>query len=490
MSGSDTPETSELQPFHAPQGLHLLLAVGLPLAATALLTWEAFTPWPWFLCLVALVHGLEMGFWAPWSVFSRRNPLVKFWFWFGLQLVTALALLALGGEYWWGWGLALFVQGQLTVILQNQMAPRARLFYKLEGVPDGPALEARVHDFQLDADFSAGNRQTLLGQLAVLGAAVVAVSAGTPRGQTWLGCGLAGGYVALLLVVAALTGVWRREMEALVYGRRFTWLEKVRAVALAAGLLAVCLVLATLLVNAVAPLVDWKKLLAGAPHIPVPDPPPLPNRPDLVPELTSGPSFAAAVVKFWYLVLHVERLVTLVSVGLQVVAVALPLGLLLWALWPLLGLLGPDRPRTKGLFRLWWTLFLLQWKEFWRRLQSLSGALASGNPREQLPLTGVDAWLASLIRGRGGKRRPLYPELVAAFVELLEWARPEVEYQTGETTSAWASRVAAAFPAQAAGVLLVSSLLEVDLFSPRRLNADQRRAFLAAVKSVVVSSKE
>ncbi|MEI8093479.1 MAG: DUF4129 domain-containing protein [Spirochaetales bacterium] len=489
MSGSELSPRSELQPFHAPQGLHLVLAVGLPWLATALLTWEAFSPWPWGLCVLALAHGLALGFWAPWSLFSRQNPLVKFWLWLGLQVLTGAFLFLFGGEFWWGWGLLLFVQGQLTVILQNQLTPRARLYFKLEGIADGPALEARVHDFQLDADFSAGNRHELLGHLAALGVVVVAVSSSLPRGMTSLGTLLAAGFVVLLLVVAAMTGGWRREMGALVYGRRFTWAEKARSLALAVGLLAVCALGAWLLVSTVGTLVDWRKLLSGAPHIPVPEAPQYPIQPVLPPEASEGPSFSALVIAFWYRVLHVDRLVLLVGVGLQVLAVALPLGLLLWALWPLFRLLGPDRPRTPGLLRLWWKLLLLQWKEFWHRLWVLPGELAPSADRELLPLQGVDAWLASLVRSQKGKRLPLYPELLAAFVRLLEWARPEVEYQLGETTTAWARRVAAVFPLQAAEVLRVSELLEVELFSSRRLDAGGRREFLAAVNSVVVSSK-
>jgi hypothetical protein len=479
----------EIEPFHAPQGLHLALSVLLPAAGAGLLGYLAFAPWPWAVWLVGLGLGVCLGFWAQWRVFTRQDPLVRFWLWLSLQVVAMLVLWATAGPWWWGWGLAVAVQGHLTVMFQTELAPRARLFYKLEGYADGPGLEARVHEFQLDADFSVANRRTIVSLLGSLAAVVAAVAAALPRGHTGWGIAAVVVFLATCLGFAALTGLWRREMESLMYGRRLPVGDLLRPLTAVAALAAVAGLLAWALVAFVPPLVNWNALLEGKPRVALQEPPP----PAVYPlDFESGPNgdpFPALIVQFWLRVLHTERLVRLVDLAFQVGAVAVPLGLLWWALRPVFRLLGPDRERRPGLWKRWWRLLRLQLRHFWRRLLALGRTLAAeSSPARALAPGGSTRWLAQFTgKARGARGR--YPELVEAFVSLLDWAEPEVVYRTGETTGVWCSRVAEAFPLHATSLAEVSGLLERDLFSDRPLNKAQRLHFLAAVRAIVVSSK-
>ena len=475
----------EFEPFRAPQGLHHTLAVGMPAWALGLVVWLAWQPWPWTVLLVALVHSVLQSFWAQWKANTHRDPLIRFWLWVALHGAMTGVLFLLDASLWWAWALGATLQGQFTVQWQRALVGRARLFHQIDGVPDGIELEARVHDFHVDADFSRSDRRDLLASLAVLTALVVAVAANMPRGQTSLGQALVAGFVLAALVVASLTGIWRREVEALVYGRRLTWGEKLRPLLWSAGLVGVCGGLAWVLVALVPPLVDWEALFSGRPPVPV-EAVELPPPPVFVePPSPEGEIFPTLLMAFVARVLHFERLVLLVDLTVRALSVVIPGAVLLWLVAPLFRLLGPDNPRSPGRFRRWWALFLAQVRAFWANLFVLNTKEFWEPGGEHLG-SSADLWLKTLARG-GRKGRHRWPPLIAAFVRVLRWAEPRVPYRSGETTGAWCQRLVKSHPSLEADIGLVSTLLETELFSGRRLDDAQRRAFLAAVQRIVVS---
>jgi hypothetical protein len=298
--------------------------------------------------------------------------------------------------------------------------------------------------------------------------------------------GLVAGYVLAALVVASLTGIWRREVEALVYGRRLSWLEKLRPLLWSAGLVAVSGGLAWVVVALVPPLVDWQSLLSGRLPLPV-ETPELPPPPVFVePPSPEGDVAPALILAFVSRVLHVERLLQLVDLAVKTLTVAVPAAVLLWLVWPLFGLLGRDSPRSPGRFRRWWALLVGQLRAFWGQLLALGTRELFTLEGERLG-SGAELWLKTFARGTGSNRPRRWPPLVAAFLRVLRWAEPHVPYQAGETTGAWCRRVATAFPALSSEIGLVSTLLETELFSGSPLDEAQRRAFLAAVRRIVVS---
>ena len=413
----------EFEPFHAPQGLHHALAVGMPAWALGLVVWLAWQAWPWPVLLVGLVHSLLQSFWAQWKANTHRDPLLRFWLWLALHGALVGVLLLVDGNLWWAWALGLTVQGQLTVLWQRALVGRARLFRQLEGVPDGPALEARVHDFHVDADFSQNDRRDLLASLGILVVLVVAVAANLPRGQTPVGMALVGAFVLAALVVASLTGIWRREVEALVYGRRLTWTEKLRPLLWSGGLVALSGALAWVAVVLVPVLVDWQSLLVGRLPVPLETPPLPPPPPYQALPMPDGDVVPALILAFVSRLLHVERLLQLVDLSVQALTVGVPVAILLWLVWPLFGLLGHDNPRSPGRFRRWWALLKAQWRAFLKALATLRTRELFPGEGEALD-SGAQRWLRSLVpAGRKG-RFQRWPPMIAAFVRVLRWAEP------------------------------------------------------------------
>lgn len=488
---SPIPEVAGLR---APQGVHLALAVGIS-STFWNLTWFWLTGsglgWP--MVSLGLAYTLVLAFWAPWRQRTHQGPLLKFWFWVvaTLLLYGALALVegrpwpltfALDGFHslWFAEG---FLQGQLAALWAGQLASRARLYHLIEGVAPGKSLEDRVRDFQLDADFSKSNEATLSASLGILASLAVVMATFSPFGSGGLSVALAAAFLAACLLVGVLLRLYRREMEALMYGRRLTLAEKLSPLGWSVVLLVAAGLGAWGLVLLGGPWVDWNALLQGQ-HRPLPPPPQESSPEPLVLPAPEGQDLRPAVlVTLLEIIFRFKNIFTVVEWAIRAATWATPVAVLAFLVWPLARWLMSGGRETKGLGRRWWAQLGAQWRAFWavlthwwRRPGSVVVPLTpSSNARE---------WVRSLFRRPVGGLRVPYPEVVEAFLSLVRWAEPLTSYRQGETTREYLDRLVVLVPTEAGSLVRIRDLLDQELFGPRGLEASDRTLFLTLVTQV------
>ena len=486
----------EIVPLKAPQGVHFLLAWGIPGIFSALIVFWLTGQgpgWPWF--PLGATYAALLVFWTTWRSHTHQGPLLKLWTW----IIVTLALF--GGCAWaeglpWPrtfslegyhtlWFFLCFAQGQLAALWAGQLVSRARLFQLVQGVPEGKVLEERVRDFQLDADFSQANHNNLASSLAVLGALAVVGASVSPYGRNGLSAWLLLGFLSLCLLVSVLLRTYRREAEALIYGRRFTLADKLAPLGWSLLLLCLAALGAWAAQGLGGPWFDWNTIFQGQIQPPPPDlpasipKPPLPesgNGGDL--KLTILIALLLRIFRFQNILLLVEAVVQLGLWG-AVVAVAA------FLVWPLARWFLTGGRETRGLGRRWLSLWKDQWASFrqaiaawWQGSQAdpRGVSLGSGTARQ---------WLRSLLtRPAFGSRRP-YPEVVTAFLSLVKWAELVAPYHRGETTREYLDRVACLLPAHSSTLAQVRDLLDKELFAPRGLDVAGRKAFLDLVSTLV-----
>jgi hypothetical protein len=445
--------------------------------------------------LPGTVYAALLVFWASWRQRTHQGLFLKFWFW-ALASLALYGVLALEeGRPWpetftlWGphlfWFFLGFFQGQLAAVWAIQLAPRARLFQLIEGIPEGRELEARVRDFQLDADFSRANQAALTSSLGFLSTALVVLAAWSPHGRGPLSAGLLAGFLLVAALVLVLFQTYRREMTALMYGWRFSLADKVAplgwtlGIAVAAGLGAWG---ATVLSG---PWVDWNAL-GLRPPAPV-EPPPLPGPPGPRPEsvLSSANVFWAVLMALLAQIFQVHHIVAVVGVLVQIVAWAAPWAVLAFFLWPLAKWFLTGGRETRGLWHRWWTLVQAQFRAFLAALASWGRRSASAAFGDVPGPGGGREWLRSLwTRPAPGRRRP-YPQVVEAFLRLVQWAEPVTEYHPGETTREYLDRLAGLVPDHREPLAEVRDLLDQELFGPAGLDGPGRERFLGAVRRLM-----
>jgi hypothetical protein len=268
-------------------------------------------------------------------------------------------------------------------------------------------------------------------------------------------------------------------MESMIYGRRWTWGEKL-----------VPLVWSSVLAVA-AGLAGWALLGLGPwfDHLGLPDGPPPVS--DAVPSdqptadisVQSDPRLAvlAAVLER---VLGFRNLQLVFAFVVQSAVFIAPWVVAAFLVWPLLRWVLSGGRDTHGLFRRWLALIAAQWAAFVRALGEWWGSPRSEPPRP-LGASAPREWLRSLFRRAPPKR--LVPVLIEAFLRLAAWAEPLAVYRQGETTREFLDRVAAALPEAAPQLAAVRDGLERQLFGPG-LTAAEQTAFLEDVASLVSRS--
>jgi hypothetical protein len=483
------PKRPEPGPFHAPQGVHLALAVGLPTAFSALTAfWAAgVTPnWPQ---AVNLGYTVLVAFWSSWRLRTKQGPWSRLWLWIMLTLgcyagqsafdhLAWPRTFAFEGPHLLWFGLGLF-QGQVAALWAGQLAARARLFQLIQGVPDGKPLEAVVREYQLDADFSRTNRSVLTASLALLVVVAAVLASVTQFGQPWWSPALFVGFFVLCLLVGVLVRTYRREMESMVYGRRWTWGEKLVPLAWSAGL------------AVVAGLAGWALLGVGPwfDRFGLPDSPP--SSTDTVTSdqpantlPTEADPRAAVLAAVLERILGLRNLLMAASLLVQGAVFIAPWVVAALVAWPLVRWVLSGGRDTRGLFRRWLGLIAAQWAAFLRTLREWWGSPRPEPPRA-LGAAAARRWLSSLLRRAPPKR--LLPALVEAFLKLATWAEPVALYRRGETTREFLDRVAAALPEAASHLAGLRDALDRQLFGPG-LSAAEQKAFLDGVSSLTARS--
>lgn len=494
MASSPIPE---MGPLRAPQGIHLLLAVGVSAAFWNLAVfWVTGSGPSWPAAPLGMVYAVVLGLWAPWRQRTHQGPLLKLWFWVVATLALYGALALIEGRPWpetFGlnslhmlWFLPGFLQGQLTALWAGQLTSRARLYQLIEGIPQGKALEDRVRDFQLDADFSRSNEATLSASLIVLCVATLAMATFSPFGSGGASTVLAVSFLTACLLIGVLLRTYRREMEALMYGRRFSLAEKLAPLGWSSLLLLAAGLGAWGLLSLGGPWVDWSVLFRGR-YEPIPLPE-MDERTLRPPEtLRPGEDYRLAVLlALLEIIFRFRNILALVELLIRSATWLIPFAVVAFLLWPLARWLLSGGRETKGLTRRWWRLLVDQWRSFWavvagwwlRPVTTVEGIAEASNTRE---------WLRSLFRRPALGRRVPFPPLVEAFLTLVRWAEPVTVYHRGETTREYLDRLAALVTESAADLILIRDLLDQELFGPRALDQEQRKAFLGTVAALTAA---
>lgn len=482
------------QPLKAPQGVHLALSVGIPFLFIALCLWWVLGRTPSWPEALGLLYASGLAFWAAWRVRSRQGPLLKLWIWVVATLALWVGQSLVGGQPWTGvfalegthgiWFCVAFVQGQLTAVWSGELASRARLFQLIEGFSEGRVLEERVREFQLDADFSRGQQATLSVSLAVMGCLAVGLVAFSPARHPGVSVALLAGFLILCLLVGVLLRTYRREMEALMYGRRFTWGDKVAPLGWSFLLAVLAALSAWGLMGLGGPWLDLPRLLAGQP---VASPPPAPTPPPLPPAVSSGDDWLVVLLALLGLIFQLKHIGAVFDFLFLLVCWGLPLAALAFLVWPLVRWFLSGGRETRGLLRRWWLLlraqvltFLDAWARWWR------GTPEGADQPLSLGSAGVRDWVQSLWGRRVRGRRP-YPEVVEAFRKLVAWAEPLLVYQKGETTREFLDKLAERLPEHRPDLNLVRDLLDQELFGRPGLDPSQRQRFLALVSALIAA---
>jgi len=489
MARSPIPEALAFTP---PQGVHLAVAAGLPtlLAALGVFWVTGQGPWSWP-ALWGALYALTLALWAPWRQRTKQGLWLQAWLYVVPSLAYYAVLAGSLGVPWFGftslegphtaWFLLGLGQGGLAALWAGRLAPRARLHQLIAGIPDGPALEERVRDFQVDADFSRGDQAALAASLAAQGLAATLLACFEPPARAPVGTLLLAGFLVLCLVLAALLRVYRREMEALMYGRRMTLAEKLWPLGWALGLAGAAALGAWGLTSALGPLVDLSRWTLPPPVAPTLAPPAA--TPGLRPPGPpgAGDPWFTALVTLLLLLFRADHLVALVSLVLAALWWALPLGLVAFLGAPLVRWLLTGGRETRGLWGRWKALLAAQVAGFWATLVQLWGGGRGPSETQALGASSARDWVRSLFSRPAPGRRAPYPAVVEAFLRLVRWAEPVTTYRPGETTREFLDRLGATVPDRAADLALVRDELDQELFGPRGLAAPDREAFLARV---------
>jgi hypothetical protein len=470
----------EAGPFHAPQGVHLALSVGLPTAFSALAAFWMAGALPNLPQAVNLGYTVLTAFWASWRLRTRQGPWPRLWLWLvltagcyagqsWLEGIPWPRTFALEGPHLLWFCLGLF-QGQVAALWAGQLASRARLFQLIEGVPDGKPLEAVIRDYQLDADFSRGNRAVLTASLALLLVLAATLVSMTRYGLPLWSPVLFGAFVGLCLLVGVLVRTYRREMESMVYGRRWTWGEKAAPLGWSL-VLAVGAGLAGWAMLGVGPWSTQLTLPEGPPQHPEPPAPALPSPPPM-PE--NHDVWLAVLAALAERLLGLRNLLDAAAVLVRVAAFTAPWVVVAFLVWPLVRWVLSGGRDTRGLLRRWRGLIAAQWADFLSALRQWWGRPRPEPPRP-LGASAARLWLRSLFRSPSPRR--LVPAMVEAFLGIVAWAEPVAVYRVGETTREFLDRVAAVLPEAAADLTALRDGLDQQLFGPG-LSAAEQAAFL------------
>ena len=76
----------EAAPFHAPQGVHLALAVGLPAAFCGLCAYWLSGTGPSWPQGVNLLYAFFVSLWSSWRLRTKQGPWLRLWLWIALSL--------------------------------------------------------------------------------------------------------------------------------------------------------------------------------------------------------------------------------------------------------------------------------------------------------------------------------------------------------------------------------------------------------------------
>ncbi len=486
-----SPKRPEAGPFHAPQGVHLLVAVGLPTVFTVLAAYWITGAGPNLAQAVNLVYTVLAAFWAAWRLRTKQGAWSRVWLWLvlttgcyaGQSLCEGLPwprTFAFEGTHLIWFCLGVF-QGQIAVLWAGQLASRARLFQLVAGVPDGKALEAVVREYQLDADFSRGNQAVLTASLALLAVLAATLVSMTPFGKPFWSPVLFVGFFVVCLLVAVLVRTYRREMESMVYGRRWTWSEKLAPLAW------------SLLLIAVAAGAGWALLGVGpwSAQFALPDGPPANQlspieKPHAPSANVAGDPTLAVLLALAGRLLGLKNLLAAAAVVVRAAAFAAPWVAAAFLLWPLFRWVLSGGRDTRGLLKRWRGLLAAQWAAFLNALKEWWGVPRPEPPRALGP-SAARRWLRSLFRKAGPKR--LLPAMVEAFLGIVAWAEPVAVYRRGETTREFLDRVAASLPEAASDLAALRDALDGQLFGPGLSAAEQteflRRASALRSRSAV-----
>jgi hypothetical protein len=430
-----------------------------------------------------LVYAAIMALWTPWRLHTRQGFALKLWFWVVPTLGLWAAMTQAGSPVLW-FGVA-FVEGQLAVLWAGQLASRARLFRLLDGVPEGPQLEEKFRDLQLDANFSRGNHAALSSSLVVM--AVLAVGFAAVSRVPGPGTGIV---LAVFLTGCQLLGVllrlYRREMSALIYGHRFNWTDKLAPLGWSLLLAGLAAAGAWALLCLGGPWLDFSNLVPNSGQLSVPEVPATPARP-LDTGHTGDPRLLV-LLTLLALIFRLQRIGQVVTALIQFALWCLPWAVVAFLLWPVVRwVLGGGR-ETRGLLRRWKRLLRAQVAAFVRTLRAWWDGASPGPAGTLVRGTGARDWFESL-RGQPSRRRP-YPAVVNAFLSIVRWAEPFIAYRQGETTREFLDRLAAAVPNRASELALVRDGLDQELFGPQGLDPGQRQKFLRLAARVTSPSHD
>ncbi len=480
--------------FRAPHGVHHLLAAGFPLFH-ALILWKLLTGsfpslavtllWAVFLVSVslwtALARYLHGAFWKKlWRLailvaglgvgLTVTDPYTLWWAPHAPHLLSLLfALLA----------------GALAIFWQRHLTPRARLFQHLHGLSSGPALALRMRDFQTEADFSQQDERALL------------VSTLSMSGLTLILTQLAGqlGLGALTVLVGLgllpVLRIFRREVQDLVWGYRWSLSQKLRTLGTSWGLLAGAGAVALFTLPEHGVTLAVSSTAEQVPNLPATTPPPTPSP-------LPHQEFSAPALEPWQLLLFIgvltllryfasvaQALLMLFSVLLSLI----PLAAVVFLLWPLVEILQGKAQEEPWLFY-WRRRLSQQLLRFWRTLLRRKPTFSNSAPWQQK----AEARTLAQTWARNGQKRR-YSQLAEAFLRLVYWAQKESQgtsfaYQPSETTHAYLSRLAKSWPNFAEPLNLISQAIDQELYAPTPLSSHEWKRFLANVQSVVDFPRE
>ncbi len=485
MGRSPTPKLRpEAVPFHAPQGVHLALALVIPGTFCGLAAFWLAGEGPNVPQAINLVYAVLVSLWSSWRLRTKQGPWLRIWVWLMLSLACYGAQCALEALPWPHtfafegshllWFLLGLFQAQLGALWAGQLAARARLFQLTADVPDGRALELAVREYQLDADFSRSNKTVLSLSLIVL-MTMAAVLASVSRYGGSLTPVLFVAFFLLCLLAGVLVRTYRREMESMMYGKRWSWGEKAAPLgwSLLLAALAGALSLAFLCIG------PWSASFSMPDGNPSPTDTAADNEASVV-STSKGDVRLAVLAALLERILGVQNLLLAAALLVRAAAFAAPWVALVFLVWPLVRWVISGGFETRGLLGRWKGLIAAQWAAFVAALN-----VWWGRPRvEQHPPMGrpaVERWLRSFFRRAGPK--PLMPELVEAFLKVAAWAEPLVTYRRGETTREFLDRLAAALPESAPLLATVRDALDNELFGPG-LGAHEKASFHAAVTAL------
>lgn len=480
------------KPFAPPQGWHHVLSVLVPAFYAAL--WEfllgAIPPWPQTLAAWGL--SLCWSFWMVGCSSMNGRTFLKLWLWAVPAGLYYLAEAAFGGfsqglvlpEDRLLWFFAGAVQGLATLFWQGNLVSRARLFLQLEGLTGGPELWERRRNFELDADFSEFNCSSLTASAGLFALVTVFLAAGPGQSLGWAGVFCAGGGLALGFWLVCLFRLYRREMEALVYGHRMGLIDKARTLGLGLILILAALGLGGAAVLAVGPFhinPFWPDILF---QVPQGAPPVITDRP---PPMDRGHSYSMAILALYAELFRVRRVVRFFVDLIQWGISLWPLALAGFFLVPVVAFFqSGHRPR--------WRLFLVFLKKihysFFGWLRSWKNRTSEHTPRGRKLGGSPLAEALELLKGLSAPGLPYRKDLSAVFLEVCDWALtlgsrvPDAAYRRGETCRAYLTRLGRLIPEAAVDLDQISQILDEGFFSREGIGSGDRKKLRSLVESL------